>query len=107
MNQLSTTTNPTKTTTKSISQQPNRVTATPPPGRDPRLQAKIGTAPLRDQTDPHRLGLMKTGAQRRKREKKSYEMRRKEKNKSYILDTGEGEEIVFLMDTKCTVAFQK
>jgi hypothetical protein len=50
---------------------------------------------------------MKTGAQRRKREKKSYEMRRKEKNKSYLLGTGDGEEMVFLMDTKCTIAFQK
>jgi hypothetical protein len=64
VNQLSTTTNPTKTTTKSISQQANRVkfqsfktkelkrkkkkktqidTAPPPPGRDPLLQAEIGT----------------------------------------------------------------
>jgi hypothetical protein len=53
---------------------------------------------------------MKTGAQRRKREKKSYKMRKKEKKKkkkSYILGTGDGEEMVFLIDTKCTVAFQK
>jgi hypothetical protein len=44
---------------------------------------------------------------RRKREKKSLQMRRKEKNKSYILGYGQRKEIVFLMDTKCTVAFQK
>jgi hypothetical protein len=78
VNQLSTTTNPTKTTTKSISQQANRVkfqsfktkelkrkkkkkktqigTAPPPPGQDPRLhhlQAEIGT-PLTTTTPEER-----------------------------------------------------
>jgi hypothetical protein len=72
VNQLSTTTNPTKITTKSISQQANRVkfqsfktkelkrkkktqigTAPPLPGRDPLLQAEIGT-PLTTTTSEER-----------------------------------------------------
>jgi hypothetical protein len=43
---------------------------------------------------------------REEREKKLLQMRRKEKNKSNILRYGRQKEIVFLMDTKYTVAFQ-
>ena len=180
MNQLSTTTNPTKTTTKSISQQPNKIkfqssktkelkrkknpdlasastcglhpslheqvlelvslgkdpnpaqTHHPRPisttqthhhrpisaaqTQPPRFQS-ASPSPFRASTkNPKRRESTKrrewrvesTERKREGRERKNRcKWEERKKNKSYILGYGRRKEIVFLMDIKCIVAFQK